>query len=77
MIEGGVIDLKGNNSKVSLVYGQMNELRYCRVGHQSRCRSPVDPTSRIMDPNIVGHKHYDIVRGEQKIAGSYPAVVAM
>jgi F-type H+-transporting ATPase subunit beta len=25
MIEGGVIDLKGNNSKVSLVYGQMNE----------------------------------------------------
>ena len=25
MIEGGVIDLKGSNSKVSLVYGQMNE----------------------------------------------------
>lgn len=25
MIEGGVIDLKGKNSKVSLVYGQMNE----------------------------------------------------
>ena len=25
MIEGGVIDLKGGNSKVSLVYGQMNE----------------------------------------------------
>jgi len=25
MIEGGVIDLKGNSSKVSLVYGQMNE----------------------------------------------------
>merc|ERR1711982_25067 len=25
MIEGGVIDLKGNGSKVSLVYGQMNE----------------------------------------------------
>ena len=24
MIEGGVIDLKGSNSKVSLVYGQMN-----------------------------------------------------
>jgi hypothetical protein len=25
MITGGVIDLKGNNSKASLVYGQMNE----------------------------------------------------
>ena len=25
MIGGGVIDLKGNNSKASLVYGQMNE----------------------------------------------------
>jgi F-type H+-transporting ATPase subunit beta len=25
MIEGGVIDIKGNNSKVALVYGQMNE----------------------------------------------------
>merc|ERR1719305_1873570 len=25
MIEGGVIDLKGNDSKVTLVYGQMNE----------------------------------------------------
>jgi F-type H+-transporting ATPase subunit beta len=25
MIAGGVIDIKGNNSKVSLVYGQMNE----------------------------------------------------
>jgi len=25
MIEGGVIDVKGNNSKVALVYGQMNE----------------------------------------------------
>jgi F-type H+-transporting ATPase subunit beta len=25
MIEGGVIDLKGDNSKVALVYGQMNE----------------------------------------------------
>jgi len=37
MIEGGVIDLKGNNSKVSLVYGQMNEppgarARVCLTG---------------------------------------------
>jgi len=34
---GGVIDLKGNNSKVSLVYGQMNEppgarARVCLTG---------------------------------------------
>jgi F-type H+-transporting ATPase subunit beta len=37
MIEGGVIDLKGANSKVSLVYGQMNEppgarARVCLTG---------------------------------------------
>uniref|UniRef100_A0A915PI52 ATP synthase subunit beta n=1 Tax=Setaria digitata TaxID=48799 RepID=A0A915PI52_9BILA len=37
MIEGGVIDLKGKNSKVSLVYGQMNEppgarARVCLTG---------------------------------------------
>lgn len=28
---------------------------------------PLDSTSRIMDPNIVGQKHYDIARGVQKI----------
>ena len=37
MIEGGVIDLKGKNSKVALVYGQMNEppgarARVCLTG---------------------------------------------
>merc|ERR1712227_1021360 len=31
MIEGGVIDLKGDGSKVSLVYGQMNEPPGARV----------------------------------------------
>ncbi|VDN52496.1 unnamed protein product, partial [Dracunculus medinensis] len=178
MIEGGVIDLKGKNSKVSLVYGQMNEppgarARVCltgltvaeyfrdkegqdvllfidnifrftqagsevsallgripsAVGYQPTLATdmggmqeritttkkgsitsvqaiyvpaddltdpapattfahldattvlsrgiaelaiypavdPLDSTSRIMDPNIVGQKHYDIARGVQKI----------
>ncbi|EJW87985.1 ATP synthase F1 [Wuchereria bancrofti] len=178
MIEGGVIDLKGKNSKVSLVYGQMNEppgarARVCltgltvaeyfrdqegqdvllfidnifrftqagsevsallgripsAVGYQPTLATdmggmqeritttkkgsitsvqaiyvpaddltdpapattfahldattvlsrgiaelaiypavdPLDSTSRIMDPNVVGQKHYDIARGVQKI----------
>ena len=28
---------------------------------------PLDSTSRIMDPNIVGREHYDVARGTQKI----------
>lgn len=28
---------------------------------------PLDSTSRIMDPNIVGAEHYDVARGVQKI----------
>lgn len=28
---------------------------------------PLDSTSRIMDPNIVGVEHYDVARGVQKI----------
>lgn len=28
---------------------------------------PLDSTSRIMDPNIVGNEHYDVARGVQKI----------
>ena len=28
---------------------------------------PLDSTSRIMDPNIVGTEHYEIARGVQKI----------
>lgn len=185
MIEGGVIDLKGNNSKVSLVYGQMNEppgarARVCltgltvaeyfrdkegqdvllfidnifrftqagsevsallgripsAVGYQPTLATdmgsmqerittttkgsitsvqaiyvpaddltdpapattfahldattvlsrgiaelaiypavdPLDSTSRIMDPNIVGQKHYDIARGVQKILQDYKSL---
>ncbi|CAJ0587806.1 unnamed protein product, partial [Mesorhabditis spiculigera] len=185
MIEGGVIDLKGNNSKVSLVYGQMNEppgarARVCltgltvaeyfrdqegqdvllfidnifrftqagsevsallgripsAVGYQPTLATdmgsmqerittttkgsitsvqaiyvpaddltdpapattfahldattvlsrgiaelaiypavdPLDSTSRIMDPNIVGQHHYDIARGVQKILQDYKSL---
>jgi F-type H+-transporting ATPase subunit beta len=28
---------------------------------------PLDSTSRIMDPNIIGSEHYDVARGVQKI----------
>ena len=28
---------------------------------------PLDSTSRILDPNIVGQEHYEIARGVQKI----------
>ncbi|KAF7629204.1 ATP synthase subunit beta [Meloidogyne graminicola] len=185
MIEGGVIDLKGNNSKVSLVYGQMNEppgarARVCltgltvaeyfrdkegqdvllfidnifrftqagsevsallgripsAVGYQPTLATdmgsmqeritttkkgsitsvqaiyvpaddltdpapattfahldattvlsrgiaelgiypavdPLDSTSRIMDPNIVGNRHYDVARGVQKILQDYKSL---
>lgn len=32
---------------------------------------PLDSTSRIMDPNIVGAEHYEIARGVQKILQVY------
>ena len=28
---------------------------------------PLDSTSRILDPNIVGQEHYEVARGVQKI----------
>ena len=28
---------------------------------------PLDSTSRIMDPNVVGQEHYEVARGVQKI----------
>lgn len=35
---------------------------------------PLDSTSRIMDPNIVGQNHYDIARGVQKILQDYKSL---
>jgi F-type H+-transporting ATPase subunit beta len=35
---------------------------------------PLDSTSRIMDPNVVGQKHYDIARGVQKILQNYKSL---
>lgn len=32
---------------------------------------PLDSTSRIMDPNIIGAEHYNIARGVQKILQVY------
>merc|ERR1712034_73289 len=38
---------------------------------------PLDSTSRIMDPNVIGHEHYDIARGVQKILQDYIAILGM
>nr|KAF6367634.1 ATP synthase F1 subunit beta [Myotis myotis] len=35
---------------------------------------PLDSTSRIMDPNIVGNEHYDVARGVQKILQDYKSL---
>ena len=35
---------------------------------------PLDSTSRILDPNVVGSEHYDIARGVQKILQVYNTV---
>jgi len=35
---------------------------------------PLDSTSRIMDPNIVGTEHYEIARGVQKILQDYKSL---
>jgi F-type H+-transporting ATPase subunit beta len=32
---------------------------------------PLDSTSRILDPNIIGQEHYDVARGVQKILQRY------
>ena len=36
---------------------------------------PLDSTSRIMDPNIVGSEHYDIARGVQKILQVWDLII--
>lgn len=35
---------------------------------------PLDSTSRIMDPNIIGSEHYDVARGVQKILQDYKSL---
>lgn len=35
---------------------------------------PLDSTSRIMDPNIIGAEHYNIARGVQKILQDYKSL---
>jgi len=32
---------------------------------------PLDSTSRILDPNVVGHEHYDVARGVQGVLQRY------
>ncbi|MGB9826206.1 MAG: F0F1 ATP synthase subunit beta, partial [Desulfofundulus sp.] len=32
---------------------------------------PLDSTSRILDPNVVGHEHYEVARGVQKVLQRY------
>merc|ERR1712178_36774 len=35
---------------------------------------PLDSTSRIMDPNIIGAEHYEVARGVQKILQDYKSL---
>jgi len=35
---------------------------------------PLDSTSRIMDPNVVGNEHYEVARGVQKILQDYKSL---
>ncbi|XP_065896526.1 ATP synthase subunit beta, mitochondrial-like isoform X2 [Dysidea avara] len=35
---------------------------------------PLDSTSRIMDPNVVGQEHYNIARGVQKVLQDYKSL---
>ncbi|CAG0882545.1 unnamed protein product [Cyprideis torosa] len=35
---------------------------------------PLDSTSRIMDPNVIGQDHYDVARGVQKILQDYKSL---
>jgi len=35
---------------------------------------PLDSTSRIMDPNIIGMEHYEVARGVQKILQDYKSL---
>jgi len=35
---------------------------------------PLDSTSRIMDPNVIGHVHYGVARGVQKLLQDYKSL---
>lgn len=35
---------------------------------------PLDSTSRIMDPNVIGAEHYNVARGVQKILQDYKSL---
>merc|ERR1719502_1716292 len=35
---------------------------------------PLDSTSRILDPRVVGHEHYDVARAVQKVLQDYKAL---
>jgi ATP synthase F1 beta subunit len=35
---------------------------------------PLDSTSRILDPRVVGHEHYDVARSVQKVLQDYKAL---
>ena len=35
---------------------------------------PLDTTSRITDPNVIGYEHYDVARGVQKLLHDYKSL---
>merc|ERR1711957_794918 len=68
MIASGVIkEGAAKGSKAALVYGQMNE----PPGARARV---LDSTPRMMDPSIVGQRHYDVARATQKLIQDYKSL---
>ena len=57
---------------------QATLLHYCTSGIAELgiypAVDPLDSSSRILDPNVVGHEHYACARGVQKILQNYKSL---
>merc|ERR1711863_183848 len=58
---------KGSITSVQAIYVPADDLT-------DPAADPLDSTSRIMDPNIIGDEHYKIARGVQKILQDYKSL---
>merc|ERR1711992_211622 len=58
---------KGSITSVQAIYVPADDLT-------DPALDPLDSTSRIMDPNIIGEEHYKIARGVQKILQDYKSL---
>merc|ERR1711976_25666 len=58
---------KGSITSVQAVYVPADDLTYPAV-------DPLDSTSRMLDPSIVGEEHYQVARGTQKLIQDYKSL---